>query len=63
MLLETRMMGNMWPLLALLMPQTSVLANAFVNASQGPEALATRSFFYVGGDYVDVIVPSSCSFI
>ena len=52
-----KMLKFMWPLLALIMPQVSVFGTAFINASQGPEAVATRGYFYVGGGYVDVIFP------
>ncbi len=45
---------TMWSLLNLLLSQASIFAIASLNTSQSPEALATRSYFYVGGEYVDV---------
>ena len=57
MSLAIKMISLMWPLLAFLTPRAFVLAIPPLNASQGPEALATRSYFYVGGEYVDVICP------
>ena len=50
-----------WLMLVLLMPRASMSPIAFVNASQGPEALATRTYFYVGGEYVDVLFPHPSS--
>lgn len=54
MSLNTSFLRILWPLLGLLMLRPSTYALAFVNASQGPEALTTRNYFYVGGGYVDV---------
>ena len=55
------MLKSMWPLLVLIMPQVSVFGTAFINASQDSEAVATRSYFYVGGGYVDVMFPAFIS--
>ena len=52
-----KMLLATWAIFVLLMPRASMSATAFVNASQGPEALATRTYFYVGGGYVDVLFP------
>ncbi|KAL8825380.1 MAG: hypothetical protein Q9191_004453 [Dirinaria sp. TL-2023a] len=46
------MIGLMWPLLVV-MPRAFVLATSPLNPNRSPEALATRSYFYVGGEYVD----------
>ena len=45
-----------WLVLAVVLPQLFTLGTALVNASQGPEALATRNYFYVGGRYVNVML-------
>ena len=40
-----------WPLLALL-----ICVNAFMDSSETSEAMAARSYFYVGGKYIRVLI-------
>lgn len=45
-----KMFKVMWPLLALL-----ISVNAFMDVSEDTEAMAARSYFYVGGEYIPVL--------
>ncbi|KAL9002047.1 MAG: hypothetical protein Q9188_005004 [Gyalolechia gomerana] len=47
------MVGIQWLLLATIIPCVLTFATGLVNVSQGPEALAARKYFYVGGHYVN----------
>ena len=44
-----KMFKFIWPLLALI-----ISINAFVDVSENTEAMAARSYFYVGGQYIRV---------
>lgn len=51
-----RMVKFVWLMLVVVISQASIYVPGLVNASQGPEAYAARSYFYVGGQYVDVLL-------
>ena len=54
------MVKSVWPLLAsLVVGGSSEIAS--VNASQGTEAVAARSYFYIGGGYVNVYLSTPLS--
>ena len=57
------MSSFIWPLLVALLAGASISNNDSVNADQGPETLASRSYFYVGGEYVDVYMSTPPWFV
>lgn len=44
-----------WSFWAAIVSRLIVLGTSLVNASQNSEVLAARRYFYVGGQYVDVM--------
>ena len=54
-MLSSDMINLPWLLGAVIIPQLLALAIGAVSAAQGPEALAARRYFYVGGQYAKVM--------
>ena len=63
MLSSIEMFNFMWPLLAALMVGGYSLNTASTNAGNSSETLASRSYFYVGGEYVHVYIAASTGLI